>query len=126
MKRLIAAAILLFIVVAVALTGRLITEYFYNSLSDTLEDCIQCYKNGDKKTAALKAAELENGWDSVRFYLAAFINRDILEDIEASLSRTHTFAKTENDSMFLSESELLSMLFSHMLETEKFTWLSVF
>ena len=126
MKRLIAAGILFVIIIVFALSAWLLTSHFYNSLSEGLEECIQSYQNGDKKTAAQKAAELENEWDTVRFYLAAFTNRDILEEIETTLSRTHTFAKTQNDSMFAAESELLSMLFAHMLETERFTWFSVF
>ncbi len=126
MKRLIAAVILLVTVIGFALAARFVTEHFYNELSVILKESTEEYKNGNKKTAVLKAAELEEKWDDVRFYLAAFINRDMLEDIEASLSRVHTFAKNNDDSMFLSESELLSMLLSHMLETEKLTWLSVF
>lgn len=125
MKRLIAAAVLFAVVIMLSVCARSVTENSYNRAADLLTKSRICYGKGDKKTAVGLTAELKDSWKNSYKYLAAFAEHDTLDEIEASITRAHSFAAAGNDAFF-SECDMLKLLLERMLEEESPTLTSFF
>ncbi len=119
MKRLIAAVVLIIIIFAINTLGFAVTEHYYDTLTTILEDCRRDYENGDKKSAAEKAADLEELFEKSEKKLAVFVNRGSIDDIGASVTQIRSFAESQADSLFLSEVSLCLMYVEHMHDIEQ-------
>ncbi len=125
MKRLIVAGFLLIFVIGIIIGGRLITEHYSDSFISRIEECEALYESGDKKTAAIKAAEIEDDFSAAHHRLVAFINRNTIDEIVSSITRIKSYAAGEDDLLFESECEIAKMLLRHMLESESLSPLSI-
>ncbi len=119
MKRLIAAIVLIIIVVLINTLSFAVTEHYYDKMTYLLEDCRRDYENGDKKSAAEKAADLETLFEKSEKKLAVFVNRESIDDIGASVTQIRAFAESQDDSLFLSEISLCLMYVEHMHDIEQ-------
>jgi len=126
LKRIFAAGILLLLVIGIVFGSRKITEYYYLSFDKRIEECEDAYKNGDKKTAAKLAADIEKDFEQAHLRLSAFINRATVDEIVLSVTRLESYAKGGDDLLFFSECETARMLLHHMLEGESLTLLAIF
>ncbi len=126
MKRLIAAGVLLVLLIAILLGGRLMTEHYTDEFGERITTCESEYKEGNKKSAAKLAADIKADWEKAHRRLSSFINRETVDEIVLCATRLESYAKTEEDKMFLCECETFKMLLHHMLESEQFTILSIF
>ena len=72
MRRLIAAAVLLLLLAGIIIGGRVLTEKSTKAFGEKISLCEAEYKNGNKKTAALKAAEIKADWDKDQAYWAFY------------------------------------------------------
>ena len=126
MKRLIAAALLLLLTIGIITASRITTEHYYSSFDERIKNCEQEYRAGNKKTAAQKAAEIEKDFEKAHLRLAAFINRETVDEIVLSVTRLESYAKLGDDLLFFFECETARMLLHHMLEGEDMTLLAIF
>lgn len=120
------AVFILCFVASLAVLSFFTTRHYHNTLLGQLKLCESEYKNGDKKTAAKTAAEFYDYWEKSHYYLAAFINRETIDEIEKSVARLSSYVKTQNDDMFFAEYTLTKMLLEDMFERERLTLLTIF
>ena len=120
MKRLIAVAVLLAFVIATIIISFIVTNDFYSEMESRLTECEQTYKSGDKKTAAEMAAVLEEYCHEKEAVLILFLNRALIDEVAESATRLVSYAQTQNDDMFLCESELCLHLITDMRRTDKY------
>ncbi len=126
MKRLIAAGILLLLVGSSAVLSFFGTRYYYDTLIEALDVCETAYREGEKETAAELAADFSDDWQKAHFRLAAFVNRQAIDNIEMSVARMVSFARSQDDSQFYAECSQTRMLFNDMLERETLSLLTIF
>ncbi len=126
MRRLIAAAVLALLLVGIIIGGRALTEKSTKTFSEKISVCEDEYKNGNKKSAALKAAEIKADWDKAHHYLVAVIDRNTVDNITISVGKIESYAKQEEDSLFLCECETLKTVLHHILEDELLSISTVF
>lgn len=121
MKRLIAAGILLVLVFAVTVTGFVTTQKHYDRMKTLIYDCRTEYENGNKKSAAEKAAEIEKYWEEQENTLLMFLNRDCIDEIALSATRLAAYAEGGDDVLFCAELRLCRALLEHMHDGEQYT-----
>lgn len=126
MKRLFAAGALLLLLIGILVGGRAMTEHYANEFRGRIEQCEQEYKNGNKKSAAILAADLKADWETAHLRLSSVINRDTVDEIVLSATRLESYAATGEDNMFYCECDTFRMLLHHMLESERLSALSIF
>lgn len=126
MRRLIAAAVLLLLLAGIIIGGRVLTEKSTKAFGEKISLCEAEYKNGNKKTAALKAAEIKVDWDKAHHYLVAVITRDAVDEITLSISKIESYAAWEEDSLFFCECQALKTILHHILEDEHLSISTIF
>ena len=120
MKRLIAVALLLLFIIGVNIISFCVTDKYYLQMEQRLDECIEEYKSGDKKTAAVMAAELEDFWHDSEAVLILFLNRYSIDDIAETATRLVSFAQSEDDAMFFCEGSLCLHLLEDLKRSDRY------
>ncbi|MBQ8549897.1 MAG: DUF4363 family protein [Clostridia bacterium] len=126
MRRLIAAAVLFSLVVLIVWSGHAVTEHYHDDYQSRLDSCEKLYREGNKKSAAVLAADIKTDFEKTHLRLSAFVNRETVDEAVLSVSRLESYAKSGDDSLFYSECEVVRAMLHHMLENEQFSLLSIF
>ena len=119
MKRLIAAAILLFIVIGVTTANFIITEHHFKVMTALVRESRDLYEKGEKEAAAEKAAAANAHWEKSEKLLAVFINRGVIDEIGEAVTRQNTLAKGDDRALVLAETDVCLMLIEHMHDVEQ-------
>lgn len=120
MKRLIAAALLLLFIIGANVAGFKITDKYFEEMENRLSACENEYRNGNKKSAAEMAADLEDFWHESEKVLIIFLNRYSVDEIAETANRLRSFAKSGDDTMFYCEAAVCRYLLEDMQITEKY------
>ena len=120
MKRLIAAAVLLLFIIGVNVAGFKITDKYFEEMENRLAACENEYRNGNKKSAADMAADLEDYWHESEKVLIIFLNRYSVDEIAETANRLRSFSESESDAMFYCEAAVCRHLLEDMQITEKY------
>ena len=119
MKRLMAAAILAAFIGGIIFANIKVTDMYFKKAEDLLSLCETEYREGNKKSAAQTAADLEEYWHDSERVLIIFLNRNGIDEIAETLNRLSSYAQSESDAQFLCESTVCAHLLEDMLITER-------
>ena len=115
MKRLIAAFVLLFTVMALIITSNITISKSCTALIEKTQECEKAFKDNKSTEAAL--SELSSYWEKTETMLLIFANHEALEEIGYSISRL----KAGDSEDFLKESSELKERLRHLKISESFT-----
>lgn len=124
MKRIIPAVIIL-ILILTAFFG----SYFYvNDVCKTayegVEGCLKEYE--EHGTAKADSAWLRNYWDEKEKILSFFVNHELIDKVELSISNLELHSKFSNNYMFYEACDTVKILLHQIMEDTKLTTHSVF
>lgn len=118
MKRLIAAAILLILVVSSFLGGYFYINHTCDKTEKLLDDCLYAYE--ESANAQKEAKKLEKYWSEKENVLSIFANHDHIDEIESAISTLSTHSGFNNNEMFYDSYSLVKTLIHQMLEDTAF------
>ena len=114
MKRIIAAAVLLFLVISVYLTGLYCINKTCSKANELISQCNTAYKNN---TDAEKAAKkLEDYWSEKENLLSVFANHTSIDEIELAISTMAFYSKTTENELFFEYSDTVKTLIHQLIE----------
>jgi len=119
MKRLIAAAVLLALIGALLFGNYAVTDRVCRRMTNEVSKIREYYEADRKSDAALKAEAAEKYWGESEGWLLLFLNRATVDEINESLTRLSSYAKSGNDTLFDAESRLCLMMIEHLHESEQ-------
>ena len=124
MKRIIPAVIILFIVIF-----SYIGSYIYiNNVCDTVEEkignCLNEYKKEGIATNSTK--KLNDYWDKKEKILSIFVNHELIDKIEVSISNMNLHSNFEENTMFYESCDTVKMLLHQVKEDTRISAHSVF
>ena len=118
MKRLIAAAVLLVIVLTCYFASDLYINDTLDELNRKLNSCVEVYKlEGSAKAQTLS---LKNFWKSKEKMLCICVNHAALDEIELAITDLYTYSQVKESVYFFERSEKLYALFSQLKEDTHF------
>ena len=118
MKRLIAAAILLLIIVSCYFTANLYINKTLDQLNGKLNSCVEVYKlEGGAKA---QAKSLKDFWKSREKLLSFCVNHAALDEIELAITDLFVFSEVADSVYFFEKSDLLYTLFAQLKEDTDF------
>lgn len=114
MKRLIAAAVLLFCVAASYLFGYFYIQKTCDKANTLLDDCVAAYKT--EQNAKNKAEELEKFWGEKEKLLSVFANHSEIDEIELAIYSLKVYSETSDNEIFYEYSGTVKTLLHQLLE----------
>ncbi|MBQ8648474.1 MAG: DUF4363 family protein [Clostridia bacterium] len=118
MKRIIAAAVLLSVIIAACISGNILIKKYCEDTTAALEEL----KNGYTEQ---KAENLNKIWNGYRTYLFIFVNHETLEDIEKDIKLLNTYMNADEEE-FLTVCDEIKYDINIIKEKEKFSIISAF
>lgn len=124
MKRIIPAVIIALVIIASFLGS----YYYVNNICDTAYNEVQKSLEEYKKngTAEFNSEKLKSFWDEKEKILSFFVNHELIDKIELSISNLHLHSKFENNYMFYEACDTVKILLHQVIEDTKLTTHSVF
>lgn len=110
MKRLIAAAVLAFLVAGFCLTGARVVEKNCENVKRQLSACEEACTAGDWEKAVQLSEELAAGWPGEQRRLAVFVDHAVLEDVGALLTELPSLALAESREDYMSRCAAAGLL----------------
>ena len=124
MKRIIPAVIILFIVIFSYFGSYIYINYVCNAVEDQIEDCLNEYKKeGIAKNSTKK---LNDYWDKKEKLLSIFVNHELIDKIEVSISNMNLHSNFEENTMFYESCDTVKMLLHQVKEDTRISAHSVF
>ena len=118
MKRLIAAAVLLFIVLACYFAADFYINETLDQLNGKLDSCVEVYKlEGGAKT---QTQSLKDFWKSREKTLSFCVNHATLDEIELAITDLYVFSEVKDSVYFYEQSDRLYTLFTQLREDTDF------
>lgn len=124
MKRLIAAAVILLIIIGTYIGSSTYTDKICKTAIQGIESCSEEYK--EHGTAKADAAWLKNYWNEKEKILSIFVNHNLIDEIEVTVSSIELYSAFENNYMFYDACNRAKVLLHQILEDTKPTTHSVF
>ena len=124
MKRLIIAAVLFILVIAIYLTSLFYIKNSCNKTQILLDNTISAYKQNH--TAKNEAEKLKKYWDKKEKVLSVFVNHNRIDDIEKAISLLNIYAKEKNNIIFYEYADNIKVLIHQILEDTKISSHSIF
>ena len=119
MKRLIAAAVLAALIGALLFGNFTVTDRICRRMTDAVTLVRDHYEADRKSEASEEAVAAEEYWGESEGWLLLFLNRATVDEINESLTRLSSYAKSGNDTLFDAESRLCLMMIEHLHESEQ-------
>ncbi len=124
MRRLIAAAVLVFIIAGICIANSLTVKYAYEDLSEDIFILQNSFEESPEKAAEL-SAEFEEKWSKIEEPLSVFVNHDIIDNLGEAISRLPILAQ-KGEAMFLAECKSIEMELLHMKKDTRISLHSIF
>ena len=114
MKRLIAAAILMVLIVGIYLTGYFYIEKICKETEKMVKECVTAYK--ENRNVNPGAQKLKSYWCSKEKMLSIFANHNSIDEIELAIDLLWVHGKYREDDLFYEYSTTLQMLLHQLME----------
>lgn len=125
MKRIIAAAILLCLIIGLSVTNTVFIENSYEKLQAGINDLKESYSTDEKSVFKEKCEKFEKEWTDLEEKLFIFVNREVTLKIGVSVSKLAAYSETADD-MFLAECREIEVELLNMIKDAKLSLQSVF
>ncbi len=114
MRRLIAAAILIVLIISIYLTGYLYINVTCEETKRLVLNCVTAYEKNEN--IEFHAKKLEKYWSGKEKMLSVFTNHGVIDEIELAIESLGVHSKYPDNEMFYEYSSTLKMLLHQLLE----------
>lgn len=124
MKRIIPATIILLIIFLGYIGSYIYVNNICNTVNQKIENCIKEYEEiGNAKNDAFK---LKKYWDKKEKILSFFVNHNMIDEVEMTISKINLYSEFENNYIFYDSCNTAQTLLHQIIEDTKISAHSVF
>ncbi len=114
MRRLIAAAVLVVLIISIYLTGYLYINATCEETKMLVSNCVTAYEKNEN--IEFHTEKLEKYWSGKEKMLSVFTNHGVIDEIELTIESLGVHSKYPDNEMFYEYSSSLKMLLHQLLE----------